>query len=57
MNDFAASANGRRFFEQTAPTLVREVSRLATVLEKLVRILSDDGKVSIEVRVQPKDAP
>ena len=43
-NDFYKTPMGRRFYEQTAPSLVRELGRLNDLIERLAERLPAPGQ-------------
>lgn len=44
MSDFFRTAMGHRFYESTMPSLVRELARLNTNLERLLAVIEKDAQ-------------
>ncbi len=54
-NDFFRTAMGQRFYESTMPSLVRELARLNTNLERLVALVEQSAESP--ARGAPTPAP
>ena len=50
MNDFHRTGMGQRFFEKTLPDLVRNIARLAEGVERVAKLLEEQGAAA-------KDSP
>ena len=42
MNDFHRTGIGQKFFEKTLPELVKQITRLADGVERVVKVLEED---------------
>ena len=48
MSDFFRTTMGHRFYESTMPSLVRELARLNTNLERLLAVVAPQGQKPVE---------
>lgn len=55
MSDFFRTAMGQRFYESTMPSLVRELARLNTNLEKLVALVEHPAQPPEPAEGRPEE--
>ena len=53
-SDFYKTQMGHRFYEQTMPSLVRELARLNDLLERLVERVPADASVASPPLAEPR---